>query len=68
MTARAQRVCGGVFTADPAVPPDPLTGRRACVCRLVGEPGDAHHTLPDVPEQQESRRRAGDDSDEGVAG
>jgi hypothetical protein len=45
-----------VFTADPDVPPD-HRGRRACVCGLLGEPGDPHHTLPDVPEQAEVRGR-----------
>jgi hypothetical protein len=45
-----QQRCGGVFTADPDVPAD-HRGRRACVCGLLGEPGDPHHTLPDIPEQ-----------------
>lgn len=44
------KLCG-LFTPDPAVPPD-HNGRQACArCGLMGEPGDAHHTLPDVPEQ-----------------
>jgi hypothetical protein len=51
-----QQRCGGVFTADPDVPAD-HRGRRACVCGLLGEPGDPHHTLPDVPEQAEVRGR-----------
>ncbi|HXM55369.1 MAG TPA: hypothetical protein VOB72_08265 [Candidatus Dormibacteraeota bacterium] len=45
-----RRVCGGVFQLDPDVPPD-SNGRATCRCRLVGEPGDAHHLLPVVPEQ-----------------
>lgn len=46
------------FVADPDVPPDPLdrTGRRACRCGLLGEPGDAHHTLP--PPVDDARSRA----------
>lgn len=38
------------------LPPDHL-GRRVCRCGLVGRPGDAHHALPDVPEQAEHLRR-----------
>lgn len=39
-----------VFVVDPDVPAD-HQGRHACRCGLIGEPGDAHHTLPEVPEQ-----------------
>jgi hypothetical protein len=40
-----------LFVPDPDVPAD-HNGRGACVtCHLGGEPGDAHHQLPDVPEQ-----------------
>ena len=38
------------FAPDPDVPADPLSGKRACRvpgCRLMGEPGDAHHTMPE---------------------
>ncbi len=45
-----------LFVADPDVPPD-QAGRGACRCGLVGEPGDAHHTLPDIPAQAEYLRR-----------
>jgi hypothetical protein len=53
-----------LFVADPDVPPD-QSGRATCRCQLVGEPGDAHHTLPDVPAQAEHRRWAGEDGGEG---
>jgi hypothetical protein len=53
-----------LFVADPTVPLD-QSGRATCRCQLVGEPGDAHHTLPDVPEQAEHRRRIGEDGGEG---
>lgn len=53
-----------LFVADPDVPAD-HRGRRTCRCSLVGEPGDAHHQLPDVPEQAEHRRRVGEDGGEG---
>ncbi len=45
------------FQGDPDIPPS-LDGRGACsVCHLVGKAGDAHHTLPEVPEQAEHLRR-----------
>lgn len=51
----------GPFTPDPQTPPDPYTGLGVCaVCHLLGHPGDAHHAMPVVPEQEESRRRVGD--------
>lgn len=53
------RVCGGLFTPDPTLPAD-QAGRQVCRCGLIGEAGDAHHTLPDVPEMAEHRRRAGE--------
>jgi hypothetical protein len=52
-----------VHVADLSLPPDPLDRRdppaRVCrTCRLVGRPGDAHHTMPDpVPDP-----RTGNDS------
>lgn len=55
------RVCGGLFTPDPDLPADPYDGRRTCRCGLLGEAGDAHHTLPDVPDDDVQRRAAGDD-------
>lgn len=54
MTAR---VCGGVFQPDPDMPAD-HRGRLACVCGLLGEAGDAHHTPAVVPEGADSRQRA----------
>lgn len=48
------------FQPDPDLPAD-HQGRKVCAaCHLVGQPGDAHHDVPDVPEQAEHRRRAGD--------
>lgn len=60
MTAksRLKQRCGGVFQPDPDVPPD-QNGRHACRCGLVGEPGDAHHALPDAPVDA-MQRAAGD--------
>lgn len=49
------RVCGGIFTPDPDMPPDPISGELTCRCRLKGKPGDAHHTLPAVVEDARSR-------------
>jgi hypothetical protein len=60
MSPPKSKVPPHVFVPDPDVPAD-HTGRQACRCGLVGEPNDAHHTMPEVPEQAESRRRAGDD-------
>ncbi len=37
-----------LFVPDPDVPAD-HNGHRACRCGLIGQPGDAHHTLPDPP-------------------
>lgn len=48
------------FVADADLPPD-LNGRHVCRCGLVGEPGDAHHALPEVAEQVAHRRRYGDE-------
>ena len=49
------------FVADPDLPPD-LHGRQVCAtCHLVGTPDDAHHAMPEVPEQAEHRQRYGDD-------
>jgi hypothetical protein len=45
-----------VFVADPDLPPD-MNGRRVCRCGLLGRPGDAHHDMPDVPEQALARVR-----------
>jgi hypothetical protein len=49
MTTKS-RVHPHVFVSDPEVPPDHI-GRRACAapgCHLMGEPGDAHHTVPEL--------------------
>jgi hypothetical protein len=44
------RLCGQ-FISDPDLGVD-HRGRHACAtCHLIGEPGDARHTLPDVPAQ-----------------
>lgn len=51
----AHRVCGGIFTPDPATPADPLSRQQVCRCGLVGEPGDAHHPDVDVPEDGQMR-------------
>lgn len=54
--AAKSKVAPHVFVEDPDLPPD-QNGRHACRCGLVGEPGDAHHTMPDAPEQAEHLRR-----------
>lgn len=55
--SRATTVPPHVFAADPDLPAD-HTGRHICaVCHLLGRTGDAHHTLPDVPEQADHARR-----------
>lgn len=52
------------FAADPDLPAD-INGREVCRrCNLVGRPGDAHHAMPNVPEQAEARRWAGEREDE----
>jgi hypothetical protein len=49
--------------ADPELPAD-INGRHVCArCHLVGRSGDAHHAMPDVPEQAEARRWAGERDD-----
>lgn len=58
----AHRVCGGIFTPDQTVPGDPITGQQVCRCGLLGEPGDAHHTLPDRPAEADARERAAGES------
>jgi len=50
------------FVADPDIPPD-HNGRRTCRCGLPGEPGDAHHTLPEVVGQDARQRAAGEGSE-----
>lgn len=53
----ASRVRPHPFAPDPDIPPG-MDGRGACAsCHLIGEPGDARHTMPVVPEQAEVRRR-----------
>ena len=60
MSARKPSGRPHLFTADPDVPPD-QNGRSACsTCHCMGAPGDAHHTLPEVPAQAEHRRWAGE--------
>jgi hypothetical protein len=43
-----------IFTPDPDIPAD-MNGNRVCRCGLVGKPGDAHHTLPEPPDDARSR-------------
>lgn len=59
MKPAPHRVCGGIFTPDPDLPAD-HNGRHACRCGLVGEPGDAHHTLPERPEADARELAAGE--------
>jgi hypothetical protein len=61
VTAKPKRICGGIFTPDPGIPPD-HNGRRTCRCGLTGVAGDPHHTVPvvDVDVQQ---RAAGERSE-----
>ena len=64
MTRRpaAHRVCGGIFTPDPDLPAD-HQGRRTCRCGLLGEPGDAHHTVAEAVDDARSAA-AGERSEE----
>jgi hypothetical protein len=59
---RQHRVCGGIFTPDPDVPPD-HNGRQACRCGLLGEAGDTHHTVPE-PEPDARGLAAGERGEE----
>lgn len=64
MTAKS-RLHPHLFVPDPDVPPD-HTGRRACAapgCHLMGEPGDAHHTVP--PPEPDARSAAAGERSEG---
>lgn len=64
MSRAKSKVAQHVFLRDPGVPPD-SRGRGACSsCHLVGEPDDAHHTLPTVPEQAQVRARYDHDDEE----
>lgn len=56
MSASKSKLPPHLFVVDPDIPAD-HNGRRTCRCSLVGEAGDAHHTLPDIPEQAEHLRR-----------
>ncbi len=57
MTAKS-KVRPHPFLPDPDIPAD-QAGRLVCRCGLVGEPGDAHHTMPE-PVQDVRLRAAGD--------
>lgn len=35
-----------VFREDTTLPPA-QDGRKVCRCGLIGQPGDAHHTMPE---------------------
>jgi hypothetical protein len=48
------------FQADPELPHPTTDGRRVCRCGLVGRPGDAHHDMPDAPDEDARSRAAGD--------
>jgi hypothetical protein len=49
-----------LFRADPTTPGDPVTGKQVCAhCHLLGQAGDAHHTLP-AAEPDAQTRAAGD--------
>lgn len=57
MSPPKSKVPPHLFVADASLPAD-QDGRGVCaVCHLVGVAGDAHHTLPDVPEQADVLRR-----------
>jgi hypothetical protein len=54
-----------VFVADPQLVPHPrdLERRGVCLtCHLVGQPGDAHHAMPE-PVEDAASRAAGDRGD-----
>lgn len=57
MKPTAHRVCGGIFRADPDLPPD-HNGRLTCCCGLVGEAGDAHHPETAPAGLDDARSRA----------
>jgi hypothetical protein len=59
----AHRVCGGIFRADPGLPPD-HNGRLTCCCGLVGEAGDAHHPETAPAGLDVQQLRAGENGDE----
>lgn len=62
MSVQKSAVPAHPFVRDPTVPPD-HQGRYVCAaprCHLLGEPGDAHHNVPDVPVDVQSLR-AGDE-------
>lgn len=56
-------VCGNVFQPDQSLPAD-HRGLRTCVCGLVGEQGDAHHTpaetAPDAQQRAAGEREEGE--------
>lgn len=52
-----ERPAPHLFTRDLELPPD-ISGRFVCGrCHLLGRPGDAHHDVPDRPEQALARTR-----------
>jgi hypothetical protein len=51
------------FVADPDLLPHPadLEKRAVCfTCHMLGQSGDAHHTLPAAPDVDAQQRAAGD--------
>jgi hypothetical protein len=65
------RVCGGIFTPDPAIPADvrfvrgKRVVRRVCRCGLLGAPGDAHHDAEPPDGADHGQRAAGEEVDPG---
>lgn len=59
MKSAQHRICGGIFTPNLDIPPD-HNGRKTCICRLIGEAGDAHHTVPDAPAADAQSLAAGE--------
>lgn len=54
-----------VAVVDPDTPADPWTGLEVCrTCHLLIRNGDPRHDMPDVPEQVEARRWAGEREDD----
>jgi hypothetical protein len=60
--SRKTKVRSHLFVPDPDVPAD-QNGRQACRCGLIGEAGDARHTLPDRPAGADARELAAGESE-----
>ncbi len=63
------RVCGGIFTPDPEIPAEvrvvkgERVVRHVCRCGLLGQAGDAHHTV--APPSVDARGLAAGERSEG---